>query len=84
MGVGDTLAVYGSFRQLSDSTIVMVQPRAGYRPHPRQGFAFDQWEVPKALRTTRYERYLTDPKIRALMSKWEVEVAVKLVDDQPR
>lgn len=48
------------------------------------GLAFDQWDVPKgsAFRA-RYERYLTDPKIQPLKSKWEVEVAVKLVDDRP-
>lgn len=49
------------------------------------GLAFDQWDVPQGTAfRARYERYLTDPKIQPLKSKWEVEVAVKLVDDQPR
>ena len=49
------------------------------------GHAFDEWEVPNGMAyRARYERYLTDPKIQPLKSKWEVEVAVKLVDDQPR
>jgi DNA gyrase inhibitor GyrI len=49
------------------------------------GFAFDQWDVPKGTAfRARYERYLTDPNIQPLKSKWEVEVAVRLVDDQPR
>ena len=49
------------------------------------GLAFDQWDVPAGTAfRARYERYLTDPKIEPLKSKWEVEVAVKLVDDPPR
>jgi effector-binding domain-containing protein len=49
------------------------------------GFTFDQWDDPKgdAFRA-RYERYLTDPAIQPLKSKWEVEVAVRLADNQPR
>jgi hypothetical protein len=45
------------------------------------GLAFDQWDVPQghAFRA-RYERYLTDPKIQPLKTKWEVEVAIKLAD----
>jgi effector-binding domain-containing protein len=47
------------------------------------GHVFDEWDVPNGTAyRTRYERYLTDPKIQPLKSKWEVEVAVKLVDDQ--
>ena len=49
------------------------------------GHAFDQWDAPQgAAFRARYERYLTDPKIQPLKSKWECEVAVKLVDDPPR
>ena len=49
------------------------------------GHAFDEWAVPNgAAFRARYERYLTDPKIEPLKSKWEVEVAVKLVDNPPR
>ena len=45
------------------------------------GLAFDQWDVPKGTAfRARYERYLTDPKIQPLKSKWEVEVAIKLAD----
>lgn len=49
------------------------------------GHAFDQWEVPEgnAFRA-RYERYLTDPKVQPLKKKWEVEVAIKVLDNQPR
>lgn len=45
------------------------------------GLAFDQWADPKgdAFRA-RYERYLTDPKVQPLKTKWEVEVAIKLAD----
>jgi len=49
------------------------------------GHRFDQWDVPNGTAfRARYERYLTDPKIQPLKSKWEVEVAVRLLDDQPR
>jgi effector-binding domain-containing protein len=49
------------------------------------GLAFDQWEDPKGTAfRARYERYLTDPKIQPLKSKWEVEVAIKMADQQPR
>lgn len=48
------------------------------------GYAIDEWESPNgkgmAFRA-RYERYLTDPKIQPLKSKWEVEVAIKLKDE---
>ncbi len=49
------------------------------------GHAFDEWAVPNgAAFRARYERYLTDPKTQPLKTKWEVEVAVKLLDDQSR
>jgi effector-binding domain-containing protein len=49
------------------------------------GHAFDQWDDPKGTAfRARYERYLTDPNVQPLKSKWEVEVAVRLVDDQLR
>lgn len=49
------------------------------------GLAFDQWDVPNGTAfRARYERYLTDPKTQPLKSKWEVEVAIRLADDQPR
>lgn len=45
------------------------------------GLVFDRWDDPKgdAFRS-RYEAYLTDPKIQPLKTKWEVEVAIKLAD----
>lgn len=45
------------------------------------GLVWDAWDDPAghAFRS-RYERYLTDPKIQPLKSKWEVEVAIKLAD----
>ena len=45
------------------------------------GLAFDQWAEPKGTAfRARYERFLTDPKIQPLKTKWEVEVAIKLAD----
>lgn len=45
------------------------------------GLTFDQWDAPKGTAfRSRYERYLTDPKIQPLKTKWEVEVAIKLAD----
>lgn len=32
---------------------------------------------------TRCETYLTDPQIEPRKTKWEIEVAIKLADDQP-
>lgn len=49
------------------------------------GHVFDEWALPNGTAyRARYERYLTDPKIQPLKSKWECEVAVKLVEEQPR
>ena len=46
--------------------------------------AWDRWEDPKgdAFRS-RCETYLTDPQIEPRKTKWEIEVAIKLADDQP-
>jgi effector-binding domain-containing protein len=43
---------------------------------------WDRWDDPKgdAFRS-RYESYLTDPKIEPRKTKWEVEVAIKLADE---
>lgn len=48
------------------------------------GIAWDRWDDEKgdAFRA-RYETYFTDPKIEPRKTKWEVEVAIKLADDQP-
>jgi effector-binding domain-containing protein len=45
------------------------------------GITWDRWDDPKgdAFRS-RYESYLTDPKIEPKKTKWEVEVAIKLAD----
>lgn len=47
--------------------------------------AWDRWDDEKgdAFRS-RCETYLTDPKIEPRKTKWEIEVAIKLADDQPR
>jgi len=44
--------------------------------------AWDRWEDARgdAFRS-RYETYLTDPKIEPHKTKWEVEVAIKLADN---
>ena len=49
------------------------------------GLAWDRWDDEKGDGfCSRYEAYLTDPKIEPRKTKWEVEVAIKLADDQPR
>jgi effector-binding domain-containing protein len=49
------------------------------------GIAWDRWDDEKgdAFRC-RCETYLTDPKIEHRKSEWEVEVAIKLADNQPK
>jgi effector-binding domain-containing protein len=46
------------------------------------GLAWDRWEDAKgdAFRS-RYESYLTDPKVEPRKTKWQVEVAIKLADE---
>lgn len=46
------------------------------------GIAWDRWDDAKgdAFRS-RYETYLTDPKVEPRKTKWEVEVAIKLADE---
>jgi len=45
------------------------------------GLAWDRWDDPKGdAFHSRYEAYLTDPKIEPRKTKWEVEVAIKLAD----
>ena len=46
------------------------------------GLDFDQWDDERgdAFRS-RYETYLTDPKIEPRKTRWEIEVAIKLADD---
>jgi effector-binding domain-containing protein len=46
-----------------------------------QGLEFDRWDTKEGDNFhSRYEAYLTDPKIQPLKSKWKIEVAIKLVD----
>lgn len=49
------------------------------------GVAWDRWEDPRgdAFRA-RTERFLTDPKIEPRKTRWEIEVAIKLADDERR
>lgn len=47
-----------------------------------QGLEFDRWDSEHGDNFRgRYERYLTDPKVEPRKSKWEIEVAIKLVDE---
>ncbi|MFN8377920.1 MAG: GyrI-like domain-containing protein [Anaerolineae bacterium] len=48
------------------------------------GLAWDRWEDARgdAFRS-RYERYLTDPKIEPRKKRWDIEVAIKLADNAP-
>ena len=47
------------------------------------GIAWDRWDDAKgdAFRC-RCQTYLTDPKIEPRKTKWEIEVAIKLADNQ--
>ena len=46
-----------------------------------KGLHFDRWNSAKGDNfRSRYETYLTDPKIQPLKTKWEIEVAIKLAD----
>jgi effector-binding domain-containing protein len=46
------------------------------------GLRWDRWDDVKgdAFRS-RYESYLTDPKIEPKKTKWQIEVAIKLADE---
>jgi effector-binding domain-containing protein len=45
------------------------------------GYALDRWQDPKGDGfRARYETYLTDPAVEPRKTRWEVEVAIKLVD----
>jgi effector-binding domain-containing protein len=49
------------------------------------GYIWDRWDDPKGDGfRARYERYLTDSKIEPRKTKWDVEVAIKLADEQPK
>jgi effector-binding domain-containing protein len=50
-----------------------------------KGITWDRWDDEKGdAFWARYESYLTDPKIEHRKTKWKIEVAIKLADDQPR
>ena len=43
------------------------------------GLVWDRWDDPKGdAFASRFEVYLTDPKLEPLKTRWEVEVAIKL------
>ena len=46
-----------------------------------QGLEFDRWDTEQGDNfRSRYETYLSDPKIEPRKSKWQIEVAIKLTD----
>jgi effector-binding domain-containing protein len=46
-----------------------------------QGMDFDRWDSEQGDNfRSRYETYLTDPKVEPRKSKWQIEVAIKLAD----
>ena len=46
-----------------------------------QGMDFDRWDTEQGDNFHgRYETYLTDPRIEPRKSRWNIEVAIKLVD----
>lgn len=46
------------------------------------GIAWDRWDDPKGdAFCSRYETYLTDPKVEPRKTKWQVEVAIKIAED---
>lgn len=46
------------------------------------GLEFDRWDTEQGDNfRCRYEMFLTDPKVEPRKTKWEIEVAIKLVDE---
>ena len=46
-----------------------------------QGMDFDRWDTDQGDNfRSRYETYLTDPKVEPRKSRWQIEVAIKLAD----
>jgi effector-binding domain-containing protein len=46
-----------------------------------QGLDFDRWDTAQGDNfRSRYETYLTDPRIEPRKSKWQIEVAIKLAE----
>lgn len=49
-----------------------------------KGLKFDRWDTSDGdTFKARYETYLTDPKVEPRKSKWEIEVAIKLLEEEP-
>ena len=47
------------------------------------GLEFDRWDTEQGDNfRSRYESFLTDPKIEHRKTRWEIEVAIKLADEQ--
>ncbi|PKO13649.1 MAG: hypothetical protein CVU39_17620 [Chloroflexi bacterium HGW-Chloroflexi-10] len=47
------------------------------------GLEFDRWDTKQGDNfRCRYESFLTDPKVEHRKTRWEIEVAIKLVDDK--
>lgn len=47
------------------------------------GMEFDRWDTEQGDNfRCRYESYLTDPRLEPRKTHWEVEVAIKLADEQ--
>jgi effector-binding domain-containing protein len=45
------------------------------------GIEFDRWDTEQGDNfRSRYETFLTDPKVEHRKTKWQIEVAIKLVD----
>jgi effector-binding domain-containing protein len=46
-----------------------------------QGLDFDRWDSPEGDNfRSRYERFLTDPKVEPRKSRWQIEVAIMLAE----
>ena len=49
------------------------------------GYTWDRWDDPKGDGfRSRYEAHLTDPITQPLKTKWEVEVAIKVLENPPQ
>ncbi|MEZ4712722.1 MAG: hypothetical protein R3A44_36380 [Caldilineaceae bacterium] len=47
------------------------------------GLTWDRWDMPEGdAFACRYEAYLTDYRVESRKTKWEIELAIKLADEQ--
>ncbi len=47
-----------------------------------EGIDFDRWDTEEGDNfRSRYEAYLTDPKVEHRKTKWEIDLAIKLADE---